>query len=935
MNDRSGKPAGTLVDRVSERAALDHVASAVRVGESRVLVLRGDPGVGKTELLSYLNKKAADCRVIQAAGVQSEMELAYAGLHQLLAPMLDHLEGLPAPQRNALRTAFGISTGPVPDRFLIGVAVLGLVSEVAGSQPLVCLVDDAQWLDRASAQILGFVARRLAADPVALVFAARDPGDELAGLPEMPVDGLLVNAAQKLLSAVVPGVLDERVRDQIIAETHGNPLALLELTCGLSAEQLAGGFGLAGTGPLEGRIEESFRRRLDALPAQTRRLLRLAAADPTGDPSLVWRAGERLGIPVQAAAPAAEAALAEFGARIRFRHPLVRSATYRTASLPERQEAHRALAEVTDPVTDPDRRAWHRAQAAAAPDEDVAAELERSAGRAQARGGLAAAAAFLERATMLTPDPVKRADRALLAARAKIQAGALDAVPDLLASAESAPLGEPQQAQADLVRAQLAFAERRGSDASPLLLKAAKRLESSDVGLARSVYMDALIAAVFAGRLAGPGGSLVDVARAAGAAPSPVPPRAADLLLDGLAAHINQGYAAAVPMLRNALRSFGDGSAPSMQPLWLSLAFVAAEHIWDDEATITLAEQWATLTRQTGALSDLPLALFARVYAHIVAGELAAATSVAEEMQAAVEATRTNVAPFGALGLAAVRGSEAEVSALVDATLDYASLSGEGLAISAAGWASAVLSNGLGRYKAALTAAQRSSEIAYELGYSNWATVELVEAAALSGASEVAAGAYRRLAEQAEAAGTDWVLGLQARSRALLSRGAEAERLHREAIERLGRTRARPDLARAHLLCGEWLRRERRTAEAREQLRTARQMLDEMGMAAFAERARRELRATGDAAAIHAVLVTRGTALTSQEDQVARLARDGLSNPEIAERLFISVRTVQYHLSKVFTKLAIRSRAELFRVLPSDQDLARNASHSVPARANG
>ena len=535
---------------------------------------------------------------------------------------------------------------------------------------------------------------------------------------------------------------------------------------------------------------------------------------------------------------------------------------------------------------------------------------------------------------MLTPDPVKRACRGLLAARAKIQAGALDAVPDLLAAAESAPIGEPQQAQADLVRAQLAFAERRGSDASPLLLKAAKRLESSDVGLARSVYMDALIAAVFAGRLAGPGGSLVDVARAAGAAPSPVPPRAADLLLDGLAAHVNQGYAAAVPMLRNALRSFGDGSAPGMQPSWLSLAFVAAEHIWDDEATITLAEQWAALTRQTGALSDLPLALFARVYAHIVAGELAAATSVAEEMQAAIEATRTSVAPFGALGLAAVRGSEAEVSALVDATLDYASLSGEGLAISAAGWASAVLNNGLGRYKAALTAAQRSSEIAYSLA---------IRIGPRSSSSRRPHSAGQATRPPAPTAGwpnrprsrTDWGLGLQARSRALLSKGAEAERLHREAIERLGRTRARPDLARAHLLCGEWLRRERRPAEAREQLRTACQMLDEMGMAAFAERARRELRATGDAVATRTVLVTRGTALTSQEDQVARLARDGLSNPEIAERLFISVRTVQYHLSKVFTKLGIRSRAELYRVLPSDQDLARNASHSVLARANG
>jgi DNA-binding CsgD family transcriptional regulator len=934
MNERSGRRADTLVNRVSERAALDQLASAVRVGESRVLVLRGEPGVGKTVLLAYLSRRAAECRVIRAAGVQSEMELAFAGLHQLLAPTLDHLGSLPTPQRDALRTAFGISAGPVPDRFLVGVAVLGLVSEVAGARPLVCLVDDAQWLDRASAQILGFVARRLAADPVALVFAARDPAEELVGLPEMLVDGLLAEDAQALLQSVVAGALDARVQDQIVAETRGNPLALLELTRGLSAAQLAGGFGLPGAGALAGRIEESFRRHLDALPAQTRRLLRLAAADPTGDPSLVWRAGERLGVPVQAAASAADAGLVEFGARIQFRHPLVRSAAYRSASWPERQEIHRALAEVTDPVADPDRRAWHRAHAAAAPDEDVAAELERSAGRAQARGGLAAAAAFLERAMMLTPDPVQRAGRALAAAQAKIQAGALDTVPDLLAVAEAEPTGELQQAYVDLVRAQLAFAERRGSDAPPLLLKAAKRLESIDIGLSRSIYMDALIAAVFAGRLAGPGGSLLDVARAAGAAPSPPSPRAADLLLDGLASHFNQGYAAAVPMLRNALQSFGSGIAPGMEPRWLSLAFVAAEHIWDDDATIMLSEQWATLTRQAGALSELPLALFSRVYAHIVAGELAAATAVADEMQAAIEATGTDVAPFGALGLAALRGSEADVSALVDAMLGYASLRGQGLAISAAGWASAVLNNGLGRYEAALTAAQQSTEITYELGYSNWAMVELIEAAALSGAKDAATGAYRRLTEQATAAGTDWVLGLQARSHALLSKGAEAERLHLKAIERLGHTRARPDLARAHLLYGESLRRERRLGAAREQLRTACQMLDEMGMAAFAERARRELLATGDTLTTRTIRITRGAALTSQEDQVARLARDGLSNPEIAERLFISIRTVQYHLSKVFTKLGISSRVELFRALPSDQDLARHASLSASARTN-
>jgi DNA-binding CsgD family transcriptional regulator len=933
MDERSRRRADALLDRGSERRVLERLVSAVRAAQSGVLVLHGDPGIGKTALLAYLDQQAAGCRVVRAAGVQSEMELAFAGLHQLLAPMADRLKMLPAPQRDALRTAFGISAGPVPDRFLIGVAVLGLLSKVAGEQPLVCLVDDAQWLDRASAQALGFVARRLAADPVALVFVERDLSEELAGLPALRMGGLPAVEAQALLASAVPGVLDERVRDQIVAETGGNPLAILELTRGLTPAQLAGGFGLPGAGSLAARIEDSFQRRLDALPAQTRTLLRLAAADPTGDPALVRRAADRLGIPLQAAEPASEALLAEFGPRIWFRHPLARSATYRSASLSERQGIHRALAEVTDPADDPDRRAWHRAQAAAAPDEDVAAELERAAGRAQERGGLAAAAAFLERAMMLTPDPARRARRALAAAQAKVQAGALDVVPDLLVVAEGGPLTDRQQAQADLVRAQLAFAARRGSDAPPLLLKAASRLETVDVGLSRSTYMDALIAAVFAGRLAAPGGSLPDVARAASAAPSPAGrPLAADLLLDALAAHFTRGYAAAVPMLKRALRAFGDGTTAGLEPRWLSLAFVAAEHIWDDEGTVMLSDRWATLARQSGALSELPLALFSRVFSHLITGDLTAAASAVEEMQAAIEATGSKVAPFGALALAALRGSETDTSALIEATLRNASEQGQGLGISAAGWASAVLNNGLGRYAAALAAAQRSSEIDYELGMSNWAVVELIEAAARNGTSDAAAPAYRRLAEQARAAGTDWVLGLEARSRALLSEGAEADGLYRDAIERLGRTRARADLARAHLLYGESLRRERRTGAAREQLRVAWQLLDEMGMAGFAERARRELQAAGDTLAAHTVRVARGgTSLTSQEDRVARLAKDGLSNPEIATRLFISVRTVQYHLSKVFQKLGIRSRAELHLVLPADLDLARHAGPSVLA----
>ena len=493
-----------LMDRFAERDALGRLTEAVRAGQGRALVLRGDPGVGKTALLSHLDRQAAaaGCRVAHAMGMQSEMELAFAGLHQLCAPMLSRAERLPGPQQDALRTALGLAAGPPPDRFLVGLAVLSLLSAEAGERPLLCLVDDEQWLDRASAQALGFAARRLAADPVGLVFAAREPSAELAGLPELEVTGLRDEDARALLTTALAGPLDARVRDLIVAETRGNPLALLELPRGLSPAELAGGFGLPSATPLAGRIEDSFTRQLDTLPVQTRLLLLVAAADPSGDQSLVWRAAARLGIPVQASAPAVEAGLAEFGGRVRFRHPLTRSAAYRSASLAQRQQTHAALAEVTDPITDPDRRAWHRAQAAPGPDEDVSAELERSAGRAQARGGLAAAAAFLQRSVALSADPGQRTGRALAAAEACLSAGAYEPALAMLAVAESSPLDDLQRGRMELLHGMAAYAQRRGSDAPPLLLKAAKTLETLDPQLARDTYLDAWSAALFAGKLA-------------------------------------------------------------------------------------------------------------------------------------------------------------------------------------------------------------------------------------------------------------------------------------------------------------------------------------------------------------------------------------------------------------------------------------------------
>ena len=898
-----------LRGRSGEVSVLTGLVAAVRAGESRVLVVRGEPGVGKTALLDYLAGQTAGCRVVRAAGVQSEMELAFAGLHQLLAPMLDRLEQLPVPQRDALRTAFGLSAGPAPDRFLVALAVLSLLSEVAGERPLVCVIDDQQWLDRASAQALGFAARRLAADPVGLVFAARIPGEELAGLPELAVEGLAEGDARVLLDSALTGPLDTRVRDQIVAEARGNPLALLELPRGMTPAELAGGFGLPGAGSLTGRIEDSFRRRLDALPAQARRLLLLAAADPSGDPGLVWRAAGRLGLPVQAtAAPAVEAGLVEFGARVRFRHPLVRSAAYRSASFPERQEVHGVLAEVTDPQVDPDRRAWHRAQAAAGPDEEVAAELERCAGRAQARGGLAAATAFLDRAVRLTADPAHLVERTLAAAQASVQAGAFDQALGLLVMTEARPLDELASARLDLLRAQIAFASGLDSDATPLLLKAARRIEPLNPGLARETYLNAWGAALLAGRLAA--GDMAEICRAARALPRSQQPGPVELLLDGLALLITDGLPAAAPTLRQAVSAFASVGVSADDGLrWGWMAVVAANILWDDDGWRAILARQVQLARNAGALEHLPLYLEAAAIIAAWSGDFGAAASLIAEVNAVREAIGSRIAPYAALLLGSLRGSQAEAIPLIEATINEAEAGGQGLAVTSARWAAAMLYNGLGRYDEASEAARQAAENPSGLQVSMWALIELIEAAARSGNMPMASDALERLAETTQVSGTGFGLGIEARSRALMAEDGPADGLYLEAIDRLGRTQLRPELARAHLLYGEWLRREGRRVDARGQLRTAHEMLEAIGMAAFADRSRRELLATGETVRKRTVPVP--DTLTAQEAHIARLARDGRTNPEIAAQLFLSARTVEWHLRKVFTKLGVSSRREL------------------------
>ena len=837
--------AEVLHGRRTEREALEALLAAVRGGQSRVLVICGEAGIGKTALLESAIRSASGFQLARAAGVESEMELPFAALQQLCAPMLDQLDRLPAPQRDALAVACGLWAGDMPDRFLVGLAALSLFSEVAEERPLLCVVDDAQWLDRASAQALVFVARRLLAESVALVLVTREPGDELEGLPKLAVQGLGTGDARALLSSALGVPLDERVRERIVAETRGNPLALLELPRGLTPAELAGGFGLPDAPGLAGRIEDSFQRRCGGLPAETQRLLLVAAADPVGDPVLLWRAAERLGIGVQAARHTD--GLLEIDARVTFRHPLVRSGVYRAASPEDRQEAHRALADSTDPELDPDRRAWHLAHATPGFDEEVALELERSAGRAQARGGLAAAAAFLERAAALTPEPSRRAERALTAAQAKQQAGAFDAALGLLAIAESGPLDELRSARIDLLRGEIAFALSRGSDAPPLLLKAAKRLEPLDLRLARETYLEALTAVFFPGRLASTEIVMATARAARTAPPWPGPPRAPDLLLDGLALLITDGYAAGTPILRRAIDGFrGEDISRGDGRRWLWLASRVAAFLWDDENWDMLSARFVQLARDAGELSVLPLALTIRTGMHLFAGRLAMASSLVQELAAVNEATGAGLVAYAPVTLAAAKGREAEAVSLIDAATREVVRRAGAQGLTSIHLSSAVLYNGLGRYEEALAAAQNAIEDSLAVRLSTWGLVELIEAAVRSRKAEVAVDGLGRLSEMTAASGTDWALGVEARSRALLSDGEAAERLYRQAIERLERTRVRVELARAHLLYGEWLRRERRRVEAREQLRSAHEMFSQFGMEAFAERARLELEATGE-----------------------------------------------------------------------------------------
>jgi DNA-binding CsgD family transcriptional regulator len=893
-----------LLGREQERAALGELVVAARQGRGGALVLRGEPGVGLTALVEHAVRSASDIQVARVRGVRPERDVEFAALHQLCGSMLDRLDALPTRQRDTLAGAFGLAEGRVEDGLPPGLAVLALLSRTAQEQPLLCVVDDAQWLDAPSAEAVAFAARRSERQRIAFAIAVHEPGagpaSPFAGIDEREVAGLPPDVAGTLLASALSGPLDAGVRDRLIADTAGNPLALLQLSTELTPEQLAGLAALPPVLPLGDALRARFLGPVRDMPADTQRLLVLAAADPDATSSVLWSAAATLGLSADAAAPAEAAGVLRLGRRIRFRHPLVRLAVYDAAPVAERQRVHAALVDALDPELESDRRAGHRAAASLTPDADVAAELEAVAARAKGHGDYGAAADLLERAAGLTPDAAGRYDRTLAAAQSALAAGALARAAALVDSASAAALDERQRAHAQRLRGAIGVALGQGADRPTVLLRAARALEPLEPRLARDTYLEALEGAVCSGRF-GSDGSLSETAGAGRSAP-PAPasqPSAADPLLDGLALLVTAGHAAAVPTIRRGIEAL----LAADEPRWLPLGVLAALEIWDDEALHDLRSRQAELTPTATAHTPIPFAL-----SHL--GDIDAVVS------GRFAVTTTSLGPAELIATAWASPAADARNRLEDCMRE-AFARELGLHVAFAQLATAVLEIGLGRYEAALSAARAACE---EPGLCvvTLALPELIEAAVRAGERAAAVSAVGRLSDRARASGTDWALGMLARSRALLEADARAEQLYLEAIERLRRSRAAPQLARAHLVYGEWLRRARRRREAREQLRTARDMFVFMGAPGFAERARGELGATGEHARKRVDAAE--DLLTEHEARIARLVCEGATNAAIAAQLFISPRTVEYHLHKAFRKLGVSSRTQLARVILESDD---------------
>jgi DNA-binding CsgD family transcriptional regulator len=901
-----------LHGRDHERASLVGLLAQVRGGRSGTLVLRGEAGIGKTVLLQHLLASAHGFTVARCAGVESEMELAFAGLHDLCSPFLGHLDSLPDPQRGAISSALGLTAGVSPDKFLVAVGALGLLAAASESAPILWVVEDAHWLDQASAQVLGFIGRRLLAEPVALVFAARPSlalPDHLAGLPELRIDGLDNHSANALLDSVtVTTPVDRSIRGRIIDETRGNPLALLELGARMMTPDFAGGFSAVDPPSLSRRIEHEYLTRLHALPQDTQDLLLLAAAEPAGDPALIRRAAGELKLTVHAADAAVDAGLLGFGASVRFRHPLLRSAVYRAATIERRRRAHAALAAAGDSELQPDRCAWHRAYAAPAADEEVASELIGSADRALARGGLAAAAAFWERAVALTPDSTDRASRALVAAQAKYGAGDMEAAHRLLVEAEIGPLTELDQATVALLRGQMAFTRYRGGESPSLLLSAAIRLQALDVDLARDTYLQALIATAHAGRF-GDEDVRLQICRGAQALPlEPTTSLSRHLLVRGFATWMADGYVAGAAILNEALQHYRNEPT---DPGFYGWGFnVMAMHLCDDDAWHAMVVDQVALAREHGLLSWLPLAFDSLAEFSVHAGELSKAEALLIEANLIDPIITAGTSLHIALLLDAWRSDASGAATRIAAMVEATSGRGEGWLLDFVEYAKAVLYNGLADYSLAADAAETVvAKMNTVPCYGIRALYELVEATTRSNQMDRARSATAQMAEVASAAGSDFALGMAAQCRAFVADDDEADALYQEAIEYLGRTRMAIFLARSHLNYGEWLRRRGRRIDARTQLRPAYAALLTMGANGFAERARRELLATGEK--VRRRTESSSNELTPQEEQIAQLARERRTNPEIGAQLFLSARTVEWHLRNIFAKLEISSRREL------------------------